>query len=199
MAALLPLRLAPAGTPPLCGPDVKSLFFHPEESRSAHHLLPKKRPVDVSQLNPKMVRIVLYNPLGEFTDQVFSTLVRLSSEDVCVLDADKRPVESQISPEWAVNDRGGLHRVHWRVKLPALSLQTFFLATPAGNCQPAQRATLQVFNQEPGESRYPELESPRTACSLFLLSYSVVRRQLPGPFRPVAAVCNPASSVHQSN
>ncbi|GAQ77673.1 Glycosyl hydrolase family 38 - alpha-mannosidase [Klebsormidium nitens] len=174
MAALLPLRLAPAGTLSLCRPDLESLFFIPEESRSAHHLLPKKRPVDVSRLGSRLVRIVLYNTLGEFTDQVFSTLVRLSSEDVCVLDGDKRPVDSQISPVWDVSGGGGLHRLHWRAQLPGLSLQTFFLAKGAANCRPAQRATVQVFNQEPGF----ECPAPYGCSAPRSLEYTISNEQL---------------------
>lgn len=150
MSALLPIRLAPAPSPDLCRPDSDTPFFSPEQSRSAHDILPEKRPVDLTRLGSQLVRVVLYNPLGESTDQVFSTLVL--SEKVCVFDSNRQPVESQISPVW-----GGhrpVHRLHWRAQLPGLSLQTFFLGSGDGNCQLAELATVQVFNQKPGKCRH---------------------------------------------
>ncbi|BET00029.1 Alpha-mann_mid [Nesidiocoris tenuis] len=71
-------------------------FILPDTDRESYENLPSKVPLSIKADRPR--RIILFNSLGQYQQEVVRILVR--NPNVKVLDADFNPVPSQVNPVW---------------------------------------------------------------------------------------------------
>ncbi|OAY29893.1 alpha-mannosidase 2 [Manihot esculenta] len=87
--------------------------------------------------------VILFNSLEQTREEV--VMVVVNRPDVTVLDSNWTCVQSQVSPELQ-HDRSkiftGRHRVHWKASVPALGLQTYYIANGLAGCEKAIPAKL---------------------------------------------------------
>lgn len=144
MAQSMGVLLGESFTEGICK-DIHINMFEPEKSRSSSKMLPIRKVVEVSPL--QVQRVVFHNPLEEAVDQVVMILVQRT--DVCVLDSNWVPVESQVSPDWGhdgKNDMVSGHRLHWQAHVPPMGMQTFFILKQSQSCKAAELAQLKTFH-----------------------------------------------------
>lgn len=120
--------------------------FEPEQVRSKYDVQPVHRGISNPEGTARAV--VLYNPLEQTRDEVVMVIV--SRPDVTVLDPNRTCVKSQVSPEWH-HDKSkiftGRHRVHWKASVPAMGLQTYYIANGFVGCEKAKPAKLKIFTK----------------------------------------------------
>ncbi|KAF0903230.1 hypothetical protein E2562_025797 [Oryza meyeriana var. granulata] len=119
--------------------------FEPVQERSKYDVQPVYK-----VLNPhggKAHSVVLFNPLEQTRDEIIMVVV--SNPDVSVLNSNGSCLKSQISPEWQyVSDEKistGQHRLYWRASVPALGLETYYVATGYEDCEKATPAVVKAF------------------------------------------------------
>ncbi|KAG8076223.1 hypothetical protein GUJ93_ZPchr0006g42703 [Zizania palustris] len=118
------------------------LHFESVQERSKYDVQPVYK-----ALNPhegKAHSVVLFNPLEQTRDEIVMAVV--SNPDVSVLNSNGSCLKSQISPEWQyVNGEKvstGQHRLYWRASVPALGLETYYVATGYEDCEKATPAVI---------------------------------------------------------
>lgn len=90
--------------------------------------------------------VVIFNPLEQITNEVVMVVVERS--DATVLDSNWTCVKSQISPELCHDtDRifTGRHRLYWKASVPAMGLQTYYIANGFVGCEKAKPARVRIF------------------------------------------------------
>ncbi|CAA6661402.1 unnamed protein product [Spirodela intermedia] len=118
--------------------------FEPEQVRSQYDVQPVHRVLNMPQGHTQSV--VFFNPLEQARDEVVMVIV--DSPDVCVLQSNWSSVQSQVSPELKHGDLGklatGRHRLYWRVYVPPLGLNTYYVALGYMGCEKAKPAVLKL-------------------------------------------------------
>ncbi|KAF8399347.1 hypothetical protein HHK36_015212 [Tetracentron sinense] len=118
--------------------------FEPEQVRSRYDAQPVHRAITAPGGSAQSV--IFFNPLEQTRDEIVMVIV--NKPDVTVLDSNWSCVKSQVSPEWQ-HDKGkiftGRHRVHWRASVPAMGLQTYYIANGFIGCEKAKPAKLKFF------------------------------------------------------
>lgn len=119
--------------------------FEHEQVRSVYDMQPMHREIDIPY--QKVQSVVFFNPLEEAVDQV--VMVVVSQSDVCVIDSNLSPLESQVAPEWGY-EKGklatGRHRLYWQASIPGMGLQTYYVAYGLTECKKANLTHLKVFD-----------------------------------------------------
>ncbi|CAH1437672.1 unnamed protein product [Lactuca virosa] len=117
--------------------------FEPALIRSKFDAQPVHRPVSANQGTVQTV--VLFNPIEQTRNEVVMFVVE--RPDVTILDSNWTCVKSQISPELQHNKIKmftGRHRVFWRASIPAMGLQTYYIANGFVGCEKAKPAKLKI-------------------------------------------------------
>ncbi|KAI5341084.1 hypothetical protein L3X38_020358 [Prunus dulcis] len=120
--------------------------FEPEQVRSKYDVQPVHRAIMAREGTKQSV--VFLNPLGQTREEVVMLIV--NRPDVTVLYSNWTCVQSQISPELQ-HDKSkiftGRHRVYWKASVPALGLQTYYIANGFVGCEKAKPAKLRFFSK----------------------------------------------------
>ncbi|CAI9777361.1 unnamed protein product [Fraxinus pennsylvanica] len=118
--------------------------FEPAQVRSKYNVQPVHRAISLHEGTVQTV--VIFNPLEQTSNEV--VMIVVERPDVTVLDSNWTCVKSQISPELH-HDKSkmftGKHRVYWKASIPALGLQTYYIANGFVGCEKANPARLRVF------------------------------------------------------
>ncbi|KAK0590368.1 hypothetical protein LWI29_026028 [Acer saccharum] len=119
--------------------------FEPLQVRSKYDVQPVYNPISANKGTSQSV--VLFNPLEQIREEVVMVIV--NRPDVSVLDSNWTCVQSQISPELQ-HDKSkiftGRHRVHWKASIPAMGLQTYYIANGFVGCEKAKPAKLKYLS-----------------------------------------------------
>ena len=124
--------------------DQTPSHFEPEQTRSKYDAQPVHRMISPHEGTYQSV--VFFNPLEQTREEV--VMVVVDSPYVTVVDTNWTCVESQISPELQHDESKiftGRHRVHWKVSVPAMGLQTYYIAKDFISCEKSRPAKLKVF------------------------------------------------------
>ncbi|KAF7802896.1 alpha-mannosidase 2-like [Senna tora] len=100
--------------------------------------------------------LVFFNPLEQTREEV--VMVVVDNPDITVVDSNWNCVKSQISPELQHHQSKiftGRHRVHWAVSVPAMGLQTYYIANGFVGCDKARPAKLK-FSSKSTSIRCPK-------------------------------------------
>ncbi|GAB4827460.1 Alpha-mannosidase 2x [Ancistrocladus abbreviatus] len=118
--------------------------FEPEQVRSKYDAQPVHKVITVVEGNSRSV--VIFNPLEQTRDEVVMVIV--DRPDVTVLDSNWTCIKSQVSPELK-HGKGeiftGRHRLHWIASIPAMGLQTYYIANGYVGCERAELAKLNLY------------------------------------------------------
>ncbi|KAF9623301.1 hypothetical protein IFM89_000790 [Coptis chinensis] len=121
-------------------------LFDPEQVRSKYDVQPVHRTINTPEGSGYAV--VFFNPLEQTRDEVVMVIV--NRPDMIVLDSNWSCVKSQVSPELQ-HDRGrtftGKHRLYWKASVPAMGLQTYYIANGFLRCEKAKPATLRIYSE----------------------------------------------------
>lgn len=124
--------------------DLNPAQFEPAQMRSKYDVQPIHRAISAREGTVQSV--VLFNALEQTRNEVVMVIV--DRPDVTVLDSNWTCVKSQISPELQ-HDKSkiftGRHRVHWKASVPALGLQTYYIANGFVGCEKAKPASLKIY------------------------------------------------------
>ncbi|GLU02006.1 hypothetical protein SLE2022_192790 [Rubroshorea leprosula] len=125
--------------------DQSPAQFEPEQLRSKYDAQPLHRAVNAREGTAQSV--VLFNPLEQMREEVVMVIVNRT--DVTVLDSNWTCVQSQVSPE-VQHDKSkiftGRHRIHWKASVPAMGLQTYYIAHGFVGCEKAKPVKLKFFS-----------------------------------------------------
>ncbi|KAG4182108.1 hypothetical protein ERO13_A09G024200v2 [Gossypium hirsutum] len=125
--------------------DQNPAQFDPVQMRSKYDALPVHRAISAREGTVQSV--VLFNPLEQTREEVVMLVV--NRPEVSILDSNWTCVESQVSPELQ-HDKSkiftGRHRVHWKASVPAMGLQTYYIANGFVGCEKAKLAKLKLFS-----------------------------------------------------
>lgn len=123
--------------------DQSPAQFEPAQVRSKYDVQPVQKAISAQEGTVQTV--VLFNSLEQTRNEVVMLVVE--RPDVTVLDSNWTCVKSQISPELH-NDRNkifsGRHRLYWKASIPAMGLQTYYVANGFVGCEKAKPAKLKV-------------------------------------------------------
>ncbi|KAJ7974489.1 Alpha-mannosidase [Quillaja saponaria] len=126
--------------------DQNPSHFEPEQVRSKYDVQPVHKAINAREGTYQSV--VFFNPLEQTREEVVVVIV--NRPDVTVIDSNWTCVRSQISPELQ-HDKSkiftGRHRVHWKVSVPAMGLQTYYIANGFAGCEKAKPAKLKIFSK----------------------------------------------------
>lgn len=92
--------------------------------------------------------VVFYNPLEQTREEV--VMVVVDRPDITVVDSNMSCVQSQISPELRYHNSKiftGKHRVYWKVLVPAMGLETYYISNGFVGCEKAEPAKLKLFSK----------------------------------------------------
>ncbi|TYI75132.1 hypothetical protein E1A91_D07G253800v1 [Gossypium mustelinum] len=126
--------------------DQTPALFDPEQVRSKYDALPMHRAI--SARKGTVQSVVLFNPLEQTREEV--VMVVVSRPDVSVLDSNWTCVQSQVSPELQHDESKiftGRHRIHWKASIPAMGLQTYYIANGFAGCEKAKPAKLKFSSK----------------------------------------------------
>ncbi|KAE8668611.1 Alpha-mannosidase 2 [Hibiscus syriacus] len=116
-------------------------------SKAIEVLLGIRQEKAVSAREGTIQSVVLFNPLEQTREEVVMLVV--NRPEVTVLDSNWTCVQSQVSPELQ-HDKSkiftGRHRVHWKASVPAMGLQTYYIANGFVGCEKAKPAKLKLFS-----------------------------------------------------
>ncbi|XP_042497118.1 alpha-mannosidase 2-like [Macadamia integrifolia] len=130
--------------------------FEPEHVRSKYDVQPVRRIMNPPEGSAQSV--VFFNPLEQTRVEIVMVIV--NRPDVIVLDSNWSCVKSQVSPEWQHNkDKifSGRHRLYWQASVPAMGLQTYYIANGYAGCEKAKPSKLKIFtssNELPCSTQY---------------------------------------------
>ncbi|KAK4393043.1 Alpha-mannosidase 2 [Sesamum angolense] len=123
--------------------DQNPANFEPAQTRSRFDAQPIHRAISAHEGTVQAV--VLFNSLEQIRNEV--VMVVVERPDVTVLDSNWTCIKSQISPELR-HDRKriftGRHRLYWRSSVPAMGLQTYYIANGFVGCEKAKPASLRI-------------------------------------------------------
>jgi len=118
--------------------------FEPVQERSKFDVQPVHRVLKPHE--GKAHSVVLFNPLEQTRNEI--VMIVVSNPDVSVLNSSGSCLKSQISPEWQYVSgekiSTGRHRLYWRASVPALGLETYYVAT-GQDCEKAAPAAVKAF------------------------------------------------------
>ncbi|KAL3526463.1 hypothetical protein ACH5RR_011119 [Cinchona calisaya] len=127
--------------------DQNPAQFEPAQVRSKYDVQPVQKAINAQQGTVQTV--VIFNPLEQTRNEVVMVIVQ--RPDVTVLDSNWTCVKSQISPELH-HDRSklfsGRHRLYWIASIPAMGLQTYYVANGFVGCEKAKPARLQISSPD---------------------------------------------------
>ncbi|KAM7278327.1 hypothetical protein ACFE04_005461 [Oxalis oulophora] len=89
--------------------------------------------------------VVIFNSLEQTREEVIMVVV--NRPDVMVLDSNWTCLPSQITPELQHHKTRiftGRHRVYWKVSIPPMGLQTYYIANGLAGCKKAKPAKLKL-------------------------------------------------------
>ncbi|XP_077217727.1 golgi alpha-mannosidase II [Tasmannia lanceolata] len=124
--------------------------FEPEQVRSRYDVQPVHRAINVPEGNVQSV--VFFNPTEQTRDEIVMVIV--NNPSVGVLNSNWTCVKSQVSPELQHNKDKmftGRHRLFWKASIPAMGLQTYYVANGFVGCDKARPSKLKLF----GDSHCP--------------------------------------------
>nr|DAD31066.1 TPA_asm: hypothetical protein HUJ06_009917 [Nelumbo nucifera] len=124
--------------------DQNPSLFESEQVRSRYDAQPVHRAISAPEGSAQSV--VFFNPLEQTRNEIVMVIV--DRPDVTVLDSNYSCVQSQVSPEWEHNEDKiftGRHRLHWQASVPAMGLQTYYIANGFVGCEKAKPAKLKMF------------------------------------------------------
>lgn len=126
--------------------DQNVSHFEPEQVRSKYDTQTVHKAINVHEDTSQSV--VIFNPLEQMREEV--VMVTVNKPDVTVLDSKWTCIQSQISPEFQ-HDKSkiftGRHRVHWKAVIPAMGLQTYYIANGVVGCDKAKPAKLKYSSK----------------------------------------------------
>ena len=119
--------------------------FESEQVRSKYDVQPVHKAISAREGTSQSV--VFFNPLEQSREEIVMLIV--DRPDVTILDSNWTCVPSQVSPELQ-HDKSkiftGRHRVHWKASVPAMGLQTYYVANGFVRCEKAKPAKLKYFS-----------------------------------------------------
>ncbi|CAA0828480.1 Alpha-mannosidase 2 [Striga hermonthica] len=124
--------------------DQNPANFEPAQTRSRYDAQPVYK--SISAREGTVQTVVLFNSLEQTRNEV--VMVVVERPDVTVLDSNWTCVKSQISPELRHDKSNvftGKHRLYWKSSVPAMGLQTFYIANGFVGCEKAKPANLKLF------------------------------------------------------
>ncbi|KAL3624198.1 Alpha-mannosidase 2x [Castilleja foliolosa] len=124
--------------------DQNPANFEPSQTRSRYDAQPVHKAISAREGTVQTV--VLFNPLEQTRNEVVMVIVE--RPDVTVLDSNWTCVKSQISPELRHDKTTtftGKHRLYWKSSVPAMGLQTYYVANGLVGCEKAKPASLKIF------------------------------------------------------
>ncbi|KAG6398267.1 hypothetical protein SASPL_139722 [Salvia splendens] len=124
--------------------DQLAANFEPAQMRSRYDVQPVHKAISAREGTVQTV--VLFNPLEQTRNEV--VMVVVERPDVTVLDSNWTCVKSQISPELRHDNNkifSGRHRLYWKSSVPAMGLQTYYVANGFVGCEKAKPASLRIF------------------------------------------------------
>ncbi|EPS58203.1 hypothetical protein M569_16612, partial [Genlisea aurea] len=128
--------------------DQNPANFEPAETRSKFDAQPVHRAIGAREGTVQTV--VVFNPLEQTRDEV--VMVVVERPDVTVLDSNWTCVRSQVSPELRRDRRRevftGRHRLYWISSVPALGLQTYYIANGFAGCEKAKPARIRIRSDD---------------------------------------------------
>ncbi|PON76014.1 Glycoside hydrolase [Trema orientale] len=126
--------------------DQNPSMFEPAQVRSKYDVQPVHKTVIAREGTYQSV--VFFNPSEQTREEV--VMVVVNKPDITVVDSNWTCVESQIYPELQ-HDKSkfftGRHRVYWKASIPALGLQTYYIANGFVGCEKAKPAKLKFFSK----------------------------------------------------
>ncbi|XP_057972357.1 alpha-mannosidase 2 [Malania oleifera] len=124
--------------------DLNPSQFEAEQVRPKYDVQPVHRAISAHEGTSQSV--VFFNPSEQTRKEVVMVIV--NRPDVTVLDSNWTCVKSQVSPEF-LHDKSkiftGRHRLHWEASVPALGLQTYYVANGFVGCEKAKPAELKFY------------------------------------------------------
>ncbi|KAI3793966.1 hypothetical protein L1987_36590 [Smallanthus sonchifolius] len=139
--------------------DQKPSQFEPAQVRSRYDAQPVCQPISANQGTVQSA--VILNSLEQTRNEIVMFIVE--RPDVTILDSNWTCVKSQISPELQHNKIKmftGRHRVYFRASVPAMGLQTYYIANGFVGCEKAKPAKLKFSST----GKIPECFAPYS-CS----------------------------------
>ncbi|XP_060959016.1 alpha-mannosidase 2 [Cannabis sativa] len=125
--------------------DHNPSIFEPAQVRSKYDVQPVHKTIIAHEGTYQSV--VFFNPSEQTREEV--VMIVVNKPDVAVLDSNWTCIESQISPELQ-HDKSkiftGKHRVYWKASIPALGLQTYYIAKGLVRCEKAKPAKLKFIS-----------------------------------------------------
>ncbi|KZV32934.1 alpha-mannosidase 2x-like [Dorcoceras hygrometricum] len=124
--------------------DQNPAHFEPAQTRSKYDAQPVDRALSANE--GTLQTVVIFNPLEQITNEV--VMVVVERPDATVLDSNWTCVRSQISPELRHDTYRiftGRHRLYWKASVPAMGLQTYYIANGFVGCEKAKPARLRIF------------------------------------------------------
>nr|GLL26638.1 alpha-mannosidase 2 [Ipomoea trifida] len=118
--------------------------FEPAQVRSKYDAQPVHKAIAAHE--GTVQTLVIFNPLEQTRNEVVTVVV--DRPDVTILDSNWTCVKSQISPEVHYSGEkmfSGKHRVYWKASVPALGLQTYYVANGFAGCEKAIPAQVKWF------------------------------------------------------
>ncbi|KAG4914521.1 hypothetical protein JHK87_052078 [Glycine soja] len=120
--------------------------FEPAIVRSKYDAQPLHKVISVHEGSYESV--AFFNPLEQTREEV--VMVVVDSPYVTVVDSNWTCVQSQILPELQYHSSKiftGKHRLYWKVSVPAMGLETYYISTSFGECEKARPAKLKMFSK----------------------------------------------------
>ncbi|KAI4387762.1 hypothetical protein MLD38_000168 [Melastoma candidum] len=128
--------------------------FEPEQVRSKYDALPVHKVVMAADRAARSV--IFFNSLEQTREEV--VMVVVDRPNVKVFDSNWTCIPSQVSPELQHHKSSyftGRHRLHFKVSVPAMGLQTYYISSGSSRCSSAQPATLKYFSKSGTEFSCP--------------------------------------------
>ncbi|XP_073280149.1 alpha-mannosidase 2-like [Primulina huaijiensis] len=123
--------------------DQNLALFEPAQIRSKYDVQPMLRTITVRE--GTLQTVVIFNPLEQMRNEV--VMVVVDRPDVTILDTNWTCIKGQVSPEIQHHKSKiftGRHRVYWKASVPAMGLQTYYIANSFVQCEKAKLATLRI-------------------------------------------------------
>lgn len=120
--------------------------FEPAVVRSKYDAQPLHKVINTRDGTYQSV--VFFNPLEQTREEV--VMVVVDHPDITVVDSNMSCVQSQIFPELQHHNSkifSGKHRVYWTVSVPAIGLETYYIAKSFVDCEKAVPSKLKLFTK----------------------------------------------------
>ncbi|CAI0455731.1 unnamed protein product [Linum tenue] len=125
--------------------DQNPAKFESEQVRAKYNAQPVRK--SLSPREGTAQSVVLFNPTEQTREEV--VMVVVNRPEVTVLDSNWTCVPSQVSPEMrhdGSNVFSGRHRLHWKASVPAMGLETYYIANGFVGCEKARPAKLRYYS-----------------------------------------------------